>query len=73
MICSPGCFGAPFAVHVMQILYQNQGFSFQNKKEEAKFTVKNKSQQWYLIQFLKISETEFLSKPQNIAERGRRE
>lgn len=40
MTCSPGCFAASFAVHVMQILYQNQGFSFQNKKEEAKFTVK---------------------------------
>lgn len=37
---SPRCFAAPFAVHVMQILYQNRGFSFQNKKEEAECTVK---------------------------------
>lgn len=37
---SPACFAPLFIVHVMQILYQNQEFFFQNKKEEAKCTVK---------------------------------
>lgn len=37
---SPACFAAPLIVHVMQILYQNGGFSFQNKKEEAECSVK---------------------------------